>query len=176
VYAIFCGGIEQATAQKLVNNLTIAIGGKVKHVHVLFQSAGGFIGDGVFIYNLLRSVPIETSFYNVGTISSAALTAYLGATHRKVSSRATFMLHRSTQSPQPATSRNLRHVGKNLALDDERTESILRSHIHLPDELWTEMQYHDLHLSADEAVEYGIADEISDFGPPVGTQVFNLLA
>jgi hypothetical protein len=47
VYAIFCGGIEQATAQKVVNSLTFAIGGKVKHVHILFQSAGGYVGDGV---------------------------------------------------------------------------------------------------------------------------------
>ena len=45
VYAIFCGGNEQATAQKIVNGLTAAMALKVKHVHVLFQTAGGYIAD-----------------------------------------------------------------------------------------------------------------------------------
>jgi len=40
VHGIFCGGIEQATAQKVVANLTIAMNAKVKHIHLLFQSAG----------------------------------------------------------------------------------------------------------------------------------------
>lgn len=176
VYAVFCGPIEQASAQKIVNGLTFAMANKVKQVHVLFQSSGGLITDGVFLYNFLRSLPIELTFYNGGGIYSAALTAYLGVSHRKTNSRGTFMIHRSTFNPQPATSRNLKHVAESLALDDERTEAILRAHIRLPAELWTEMQYHDLHLSAEEAVKYGIADEIGDFGPPLGTQVYNLLA
>jgi hypothetical protein len=63
VYAVFCGGIEQATAQKIVNSLTIAMGGKVEHVHLLFQSAGGYVGDGVFLYNFFRSITIEVTLY-----------------------------------------------------------------------------------------------------------------
>jgi ATP-dependent Clp protease protease subunit len=177
VYAIFCAGIEQATAQKMVAGLTAAVQAKVvKHVHILFQSAGGLVGDGVFLYNLFRSLPIELTLYNVGQISSAAVIAFLGAKHRKTSSRATFMVHRTTQNPHPATSRNLEHIAKSLALDDERTEAILREHVKFPEEMWAAMHYHDLHLSAQEAVEYGIADEISDFGPPAGTQIFNILA
>ena len=85
------------------------------------------------------------------------------------------MVHRSTLNPQPATSKNLRHVAQSLALDDARTEAILREHVKFPDELWIEMQYHDLHLSAEEAITYGIAQEFGDFGPSVGSPVYNLL-
>lgn len=172
---MYVGGIDQANVQKLTNNLAIAMNVKVKSVHMLFQSSGGSVADGVFLYNLFRALPIEITLYNGGQICSAALIAYLGARHRKTNSRGTFMAHRSTLNPQPATSRNLRHVAKSLALDDDRTEAILRAHVNFPAELWTEMQYHDLHLSAEEAVMYGIAEEIADFGPPTGTQVFNLL-
>lgn len=175
-HAVFCGGIEQATSQKVVTSLTAGMAAKIKHVHVLFQSAGGYVGDGVFLYNLFRSMPIEVTLYNGGQLSSAAVVAFLGAKRRKTLKNATFMIHRSTQTTQFATSTKLQHLAKGLILDDERTEAILREHIKMPDELWTELNFHDLYLSGAEAVKFGIADEIAEFSPPAGVQVFNLLA
>jgi ATP-dependent Clp protease protease subunit len=176
VYAIFCGPIDQGTAQKTVNSLTIAMGGKVKHIHLLFQSAGGYVGDGVFLYNLFRSMTIELTLYNVGQISSAGVVAYLGAKRRKTSKAATFMLHRGTNSPQFATSATLDRVAKSLVLDDERTETIVRSHVTFPLKLWTQLKHQDIYLSGEDAVNFGLADEIAEFAPPAGIQVFNLLA
>lgn len=175
IYAVYCGAIDQAHSQKAVAALTIAMGMKSKHVHLLFQSAGGYVGDGVFLYNLLRSIPIETTLYNAGQISSAGVIAYLGATHRKTTRSATFMIHRSTNSPQFATSTKLGHISKTLVLDDQRTEDIVRAHVNLPNDLWDAMHHHDVYVSGEEAVQFGIATEIGEFSPPAGVQVFNLL-
>jgi ATP-dependent Clp protease protease subunit len=175
IYTVYCGGIEQATAQKIVNNLTLASVNNVKHVHTLFQTAGGYVGDGVFLYNLFRSIPVELTLYNGGQISSAGVVAYLGAKRRKTSPNATFMLHRSTNSTQFATASKLEHVAKTLILDDERTEAIVREHVKLPDELWKELSFHDVYLSGTEAVKFGIATEIGEFAPPAGVQVYNLM-
>src|ERR1700685_3391926 len=169
VYAMFCGGIEQVTAQKTVNSLAIAMGGKVKHVHLLFQSAGGYVGDGVFLYNLFRSIPIELTLYNAGQISSAGVTAYLGAKIRKTTKSATFMLHRCINSPQFANATKLQRIADTLVLDDKRTDEIVRNHVSLPSELWTELQFHDIYLSGDDAVKFGLADGIAEFAPPSGT-------
>ena len=176
IYAIYCGDINQANGEKVVNSLAIAINGNVKHVHLLFQSAGGYVGDGVFLYNLFRSVPIELTLYNAGQISSAGVVAYLGAKNRKTSSSASFMLHKSTNSPQFATAAKLHHVSKSLVLDDERTETIVRQHVQFPPELWAALEHHDVYVLGKEAIEFGIADGIGEFGPPAGSQVFNLLA
>ncbi len=176
VYAVFCGAIEQATAQKIVNGLTGAINsGTAKHVHVLFQSAGGYVGDGVFLYNFFRSIPIEVTFYNAGQISSAGVVAYLGAKNRKTTKGATFMLHRSTNSPQFATATRLNHIAQTLVLDDQRTEAIVRDHVKLPSELWDALGTQDVYVSGEEAIAYGIADGLGDFSPPAGSKVFNLL-
>jgi ATP-dependent Clp protease, protease subunit len=175
IYGAFCGGIEQATAQKFVNSLAIAMGAKVKHVHLLFQTAGGYVGDGVFLYNFFRSIPIEMTLYNVGQISSAGVTAYLGGKIRKTSKTATFMLHRCINSPQFANATKLQRVAETLVLDDKRTDEIVRNHVKLPDELLKELQFHDIYLSGEEAVQYGLADGIADFAPPAGSQVFNIL-
>jgi len=176
VYAIYCGGIEQVNSQKVVNSLTIAMGAEVTHVHLLFQSAGGYIADGVFLYNLLRSIPIELTLYTVGQVSSAGVIAYLGARHRKTTANATFMLHRSTNSAQFATASKLSHIAQTLVLDDQRTETIARQHIKFPPELWASIEHHDVYVSGSDAVKFGIADEIAEFSPPAGTQVFNILA
>jgi len=174
-YAVFCGGIDQASAQKTAALFTNAMLQGYHHVHLLLQSAGGFVGDGVFLYNLFRSVPIGLTLYNAGQVASAAAIAYLGAKQRITGPRATFMLHRTTQSPQLATSAKLAHVAKSLVLDDARTESILREHITMPAEIWKEMDFHDIHLSGEEALRFGIATEIGDFAPPLGSTVFNCL-
>ncbi len=149
---------------------------KAQHVHVLFQTAGGYIGDGVFLYNFFRTIPIELTLYNGGQISSAGVIAFLGAGHRKTSPNATFMIHRSTNTAQFATSSKLQHIAKSLILDDQRCETILRNHTNLPPELWTEIEHRDLYVSGEEAVSFNIADGIGEFSPPAGTQVFNLMA
>jgi ATP-dependent protease ClpP protease subunit len=117
VYTIFCGQIDQIASQRIVNSLTAALSGNIRHIHVLFQSAGGFVGDGVFLYNLFRAVPIEVTLYNGGQISSAAVVAYLGARHRKTSARATFMMHRATNNPQSAGAAKLQSIAKSLAIE-----------------------------------------------------------
>ena len=175
VYAMFCGDIAQVTAQKVVAALANVMGAKSKHVHLLFQTAGGFVGDGVFLHNLFKSVPIELTLYNCGQVSSAGVIAHLGAKHRKTTKTATFMLHHCGHTSQFATATKLKHTVKSLILDDQRTEDIIRSHVNFPPEYWTNLEHHDIYVSGEEAVQFGIADEIAEFAPPVGTQVFNIL-
>jgi ATP-dependent Clp protease, protease subunit len=175
-YAIYYGSIEQANGEKVVNQITAGLAAKLEHVHVLFQTAGGYVGDGVFLYNFFRAIPIEITLYNAGQISSAGVVAYLGAKHRITSKSATFMVHRSTKSPQFATSAQLSHAGRTLILDDQRTEAILREHITFPPKLWASLKSHDIYITGEEAVKYGLATAIGEFGPPLGTPVYNLLA
>lgn len=174
VYGVFCSGINQDSAQKLANTIAVASNGGVETIHLLWQSTGGSVSDGIFLYNFFRSLPINLVLYNVGQVSSIATVAYLGAKGRKVSASATFMLHRSTNSPQFATATKLSTLAKSLSLDDERTERILREHITLPDDLWTQLDYHDLYLSAEESLQFAIANEVEDFAPPIGTKIFNV--
>lgn len=174
VYGVFCGSINQESAQKICNTFGVASNGGVKHIHLLYQSIGGAVGDGIFLHNFFEALPMNLTLYNAGQVSSAAAVAYLGAKTRKASASATFMLHRSTNTPQVATVANMTALVKNLALDDQRIEAILREHVTLPDDLWDIFDRHDIYLSAAEAVQYGIAHEIGDFAPPADAKVFNI--
>jgi len=130
----------------------------------------------VFLYNLFRTIPIEITLYNAGQISSAGVLAYLGANRRVTSRTATFMLHRSTKSPQFATATQLDHAAKTLVLDDERSEMIVREHIKFPPELWDSLRTQDIYVTGEEAVKFGLTDAVGEFSPPLGIQVYNLNA
>jgi ATP-dependent Clp protease protease subunit len=174
VFATFVGLIDQSALQRIFVGLTLAMTNKVQRVHLLFQTTGGTVGDGVCLYNYLRSLPIEISLYNVGTVASIGTLAYLGAKVRKTSTSGTFMLHRTQAGAQGITAQRLQAVGKSISLDDQRTEAILRERLNLPDEMWEVHRVADLWLSAEEALRCGLATEIADFAPLLGSQVFNI--
>ncbi len=107
--------------------------------------------------------PIDLTIYNAGAVQSIALVAYLGAKRRKTSSRAVFMMHRTSSGAQPATAARLKGVAKSLTLDDERTESILREYITLSEEEWDKFDNQDVFSSGEEA---GFKYTASSYFPP----------
>jgi ATP-dependent protease ClpP protease subunit len=89
MYAVFCGQINEQSAQNLIRHLASATQ-KVKHVHLFFQSNGGISTCAIGLYEFLKSYPISISIYNMSSLQSAAVTVYLGAKRRIVGSRANF--------------------------------------------------------------------------------------
>ncbi len=176
VYAAFSGGIDQSSLHRIFGAFATATGAgmNARHVHLLFESYGGVVGDGVCLYNYLRGLPIGLTLYNAGAVQSIAVIAYLGARERKTSARATFVIHRTRAEEKVATATRLKVRTKSLLLDDEITESILREHISLSRAQWRHIENHDLTLSAREAVEIGLASEIAEFAPPPGTRLYSV--
>jgi len=154
----------------------MALGGSP--LHILFQSSGGSVTHGVLLYNFLRTFPTDVTLYNGGSLSSIAVIAFLGAKHRRVSKHATFMLHRTRLlNPTAAlTVKALQSHASHLAIDDQRTELILRERLSLTDAQWDELDRNEMWLSADEAVAVGLADSVAEFVPPPKSQLldFNL--
>jgi ATP-dependent Clp protease protease subunit len=175
IWATFCGDVNAANVAKLIGGMVTVSAQGTKRLHILFQSWGGFIGDGVLLYNTLKIFPMEITFYNAGQVASAATLAYLGAHRRKTTANAIFMIHKGSNSPNGAGAGKLKAVAANLGMDDARIESILRDKLRLPEDLWTQFLYHDVFLSGDDAVKYGMADEIGEFSPPAGQSILNAL-
>ena len=174
VYATCTGMIDQGMVQRIFAGVATASVNKVTHLHVLFQSTGGTVADGVCLYNFFSTLPIDLTLYNGGSIASAAAIAYLGAKKRKASTHATFMLHRASSIiNQPATAGRLKATTQSLVLDDQRTEAILRQHLNLSADQWKEIDQ-ELWLSAAQAVQVGLAHEVAEFAPPLGTTLYNL--
>ena len=172
-YAVFCGTIDHHVIVRVFQELLQATNPKrnVSHLHLVFQSTGGTVGDCVCLYNLFRSFTVGLTLYNTGAIQSGAVTSYLGAKRRKTSPYAQFMLHRCHCSAQFENLNHLESTANSVRLDDARTEAIIRAHTRLPEAVWAKLNDGAVFLSATEAVEYGFADEIGEFCPAAGSQV-----
>ncbi len=156
IYATFCDEINQASVQRIFQNFNLASNptNNVGRVHLLFQSTGGFVGDGICLYNFFRSLPVACTIYNTGAVQSIAVAAFLGIKDRKASTHAVFTIHRSNMAPRATTAGGLEACAKSLTLEDARTEKILREHITMSNEQWSIWNDgHDIMLSAEQAVE-----------------------
>lgn len=171
VYATLIAPINQESVRNLAAFLSRASMANVSHIHLLLQSFGGMIGDGICAYSLLKGCSMPLTIYNCGAVQSAAVLAYIGAATRKVSPYAAFMAHSCAVGSQGAGPHALKSIARSMEIDNERAEGIIHKHASLSDEQWAIYQNRDLWLSAEEAIANGIADEIGEFCPPAGTQV-----
>ena len=175
VYVVFSGQIDQMSVQRLINACTNVMGQGVKEVHFLFQCSGGFIGDGICLYNFLRAITtLDITIYNGGSVSSMGVIAFLAIKKRRTSKFGTFMIHRSHRTIEHATAAKLEEAAASLRIDDARIEAILRKHITLTPEQWKELNYNDMTFNAEDSVRIGFAHEIVEFTPPPGANIFTV--
>ena len=172
VYWTFAGPINEAAAERFVRQLPFMMQMSAEAVHhISLQTSGGTIGDGIWLFNFLKSFPRASKVYNAGTIASIGTIAYLGAPRRIASAHAAFMIHRSTYTALPANAAHLANGVRILAMEDKRTEAILRDQVRLTAAQWCEIDRHELWLTAQDAVAAGLVHEIGEFTPPEGGTV-----
>jgi ATP-dependent Clp protease protease subunit len=147
----------------------------IEVAHVLVQSNGGYVSDGLCLYNFLANSPIKFIMYNGGAVASIAVILFLSGSQRYASETARFMVHKSHATAAPGSRPEaLAIIVEGLRADDARTESILRKHIELTPEQWAIHQYSDLHLNARDAKLAGLIDDVADFAPPKGALLRNI--
>lgn len=94
-YGFFAGIIDQQAVQQVANRLTRAVNDGVEEIHMLFQTTGGIVGDGICLYNIFETAPLSIRLYNAGSIASIGVIAYLRADIRMSTKNATFMIHKT---------------------------------------------------------------------------------
>ncbi|RJG00414.1 ATP-dependent Clp protease proteolytic subunit [Noviherbaspirillum sedimenti] len=175
IYATLAGRVDDDMVQRFFKQLANAVSNGVQSLHLMVQSTGGIISEGIALYNYLRCLPIELTTYNTGTVQSIAVIVFLAGSKRKASRTATFMLHKATfYAGSPTTSFQLSAATQSLMVDDGRIESILKQYIAMPEEKWDVHRFVDLFITADEALKFGLIDEIADFAPPPGAMLINI--
>ena len=143
--------------------------------HVLLQSNGGYVSDGLCLYNFLANAPVDFVMYNGGAVASIAVILFLSGKQRFASETARFMIHKSHATASPGSRPDaLNIIVEGLRADDARTEAILRKHIELTPELWGIPQSGYLHLIARYAMASGLIDDVVDFAPPRGAYLHNI--
>jgi ATP-dependent Clp protease protease subunit len=138
---------------------------KVPTIKVLMSSSGGLVEEGLSLYGFIRSLPVDITIHNIGSVDSIALAVYLGAAKRLANPDSTFFMHDLFFS-QPVPISN-RHQAADLNVGftgaRQKVASILRSRTKMNEEALRYLEETTIKTSA-EAQKLGIVDEVAEAG------------
>jgi len=176
IYLSFSGVIDSPAVTKIAGAMNLAVNKGYKHVYFCLNSLGGYIGDGVALYNHLRGLPIQLTMHNTGNVSSIAVTVFLAAERRYTSLHGMFLIHPTTVTPNQALAwERLDALLKSSLADEARVDDILRDRCGtIPQEILAGRRSRDTYLTPQHAVEYGIAHGIREFSLPRGKEIFQI--
>jgi ATP-dependent Clp protease protease subunit len=181
-HATFSEEINEQAAGRFIHWLNlISLDSRPRHsaVHLLFNSSGGSIVDAINMHNYVKGYPadIPITMFNTGGVQSAAVLVFLSAAHRVVCQYAKFLLHPAVwKTGTGLNTEQLAIVSKSLAKGDKNIDDILKTRINMPEAKWRQARRHQLEISAQEAVDFGLADEIGSWSVPQGKTIISLMA
>ena len=174
-YFGFTGPIEPGGVGRLAGALNSAVNSGVTTVHLAFSSNGGYVSDGVYLYNHIRALPLHLVIYNTGSVGSIAVSVFLAAQERFCSLHSMFMIHPTTMGHSEGMSaRRLQSTLDAALADDDRTDNILRERSRIPGSVLMARRHSEIHIAPALAVEYGIAQAVREFALPKGEQIVQI--
>ena len=166
VVIYFCGPIIPPATTKFRTVLCQAVNMKLPNIKVLMSSSGGSVEEGLSLYGFIRSLPVDISIHNIGSVDSIALAVYLGAAKRLANPDATFLMH-DLFFPQPVPI-STRHQAADLSVGltgaRHKMASILKSRTRMNEEQYHALKYLEEATikTSTEAQNVGIVHEVNE--------------
>lgn len=174
-YLGFSGPIDDEGTRKLCSALNAAVNNQYDEVYLTFNTVGGYVAHGFYIYNHIRSLPISITIHNTGTVASVGATLFVAAHRRLCAPTGVFMMHPvALGSNGQLMAESLQATLQALLRDEERTELVLKERTSLSDDLLYKRRFTEVYLSAQEALNFGLVEEVCAFALPAGNEVIHL--
>jgi ATP-dependent Clp protease protease subunit len=174
-YLGYTGLIDSAGATRIAAMLNSAVNDQYDSAYLCFSSQGGYVADGIFLYYHLRSLPIQVTIHNTGTVASIATTLFVAGHRRLCAPHSIFMMHPVTVGSAGNMASEPLQAALDSALNDEaRTEAILRERTRMPTDFLAARRTKDVYLTAEKALAFGLVEEISEFTLPPGNKIFQI--
>jgi len=173
LYMGYCGPIDTPGVGRIASAFNEAVNQQFDAVHMTFTSNGGFVSDGIYLYNHIRSLPLAVTIHNSGMVASIAASIFVAAERRTACSNAMFMIH-PVHTQANGAHAALRSTLESAIADEERIDAILKERAAIPDDVLDQRRSVDLFFAAQKALEYGLIHEVTDFTLPAGNQIFNI--
>lgn len=175
LHVSFSAPIDAAGAGRLVAACNVAVNEGYGGVEVAFNSPGGYVGDGVFLYNYIRALPIPVHFHNIGTVASIAVVVFCAGTRRSCTANALFLIHPVTNSPPgPMTPEPWQAMLDYARADEARIDAVLTERTRFDAAMLARRRAADVMITPDEALKFGLVDAVADLALPAGQQLFNI--
>jgi ATP-dependent Clp protease, protease subunit len=134
-----------------------------KDINLYINSPGGVVYSGLAIYDTMMSIPCDIATYSLGfTASMATILLTAGAKGKRfVLPNSTVLIHQPSGGAQGQASDIEIHARETLRIQDQ-LRRILSERTGQPYERIARDTDRDNFLTPEQAVEYGIADEVFD--------------
>ncbi|MCZ0814385.1 ATP-dependent Clp protease proteolytic subunit [Roseovarius sp. EGI FJ00037] len=173
----FASQVDPKTAPALLAVAGNAVNAGHDEIHLLLSTPGGNVGEGIAVYNFLKALPVPVVTYNTGKVDSIGNVIYQAGTRRLCATTSSFMFHGVGFAVEKAHF-EMKQVRERLEMiknDQAMISDIMVRHTDLSaddvENLFLEMAF----LSAQEALNRRITDEIRDIRLPNGLPVQQLV-
>lgn len=174
-YLGYTGPIDSDGAGRIASALNNVVNNHCDEVLLCFSSLGGYVSDGIYLYNHIRALPVNVIIHNTGSVSSIAVAVFVAGNERYCSPHAMFMIHPTVMPSQEGMTSERLQSSLNAALaDDTRTENILRERAAIPGEILVARRFKDVYITPKEAVIYGLVHAVKEFTLPAGHQIIQI--
>lgn len=175
VFYGYTGPIEPGGAGRIAGAFNAAVNNNYDEVHLAFSSLGGYVADGIYLYNHIRALPLKTIIYNTGSVSSIAVAVFLAATERYCSVHSMFMIHPTSMgNAEGMSAQRLQSALAAALADDDRTDNILRERASIPPDVLAGRRRTDVHIAPSQAVDFGLVSGLREFALPKGQQIIQI--
>ncbi len=174
-YYGFTGIIDSGSVTRITSAFNLAVNNGYEEICMCLSSTGGFIADGIYLYNHIRSLPVKVIIHNTGTVASIATAVYVGAEERYCSEHGIFLIHPTEMPAQEYMRAERLQANLTAALaEDKRTEDILRQRATIPEDILATRRFNDVHITPEDAVKFGLAHDICEFALPEGNEILQI--
>jgi ATP-dependent Clp protease, protease subunit len=143
-------------AEQVVKDITAV---KAGTLHIRINSPGGYVFDGVSIYNAIKQAKVKTIAHVDGLAASISSVIAMGADERRMGEGAFLMIH----EPWSMVMGNAADLRKEADLLDKIRDTIIKTYMEASgkkeDEI-KEWMNKETWFNADEAMEFGFVSEI----------------
>lgn len=143
-------------------------------LNIFINSPGGLVSDGIAIMNYIIAHPAATKNVTItGVAASIASCIAMAGTHIKMPATAQLMIH----DPSTYAYGNSKQLRKMAASLDKAKNSIMNAYkrrdLTIDDAELGTLMTDETWMSAEEALDYGFIDEVTDQKATISNEVFN---
>lgn len=137
---------------------------KRKKLTLIMESDGGELSATWCVIDAIRGSQIPIHTIGIGTIASGAFMIFITGDHRVLTPNTSILSHQYSNGETSMKQHELLAVTKEYELLDERMVQHYKRCLKLSVKKIKELLLppHDIWLSADEALELGVCDEVKD--------------
>jgi ATP-dependent protease ClpP protease subunit len=165
-------GVEFSMANRFIKNLNLIANRSVAPILIHMKTCGGYWEEGMAIYDAIMACPNKVTILNYTHARSMSSIIFQAADKRVMMPHSTFMFHEGTME-YSGTAKNFRTAHEqelkfleamlDIYVDSMKAKGKMRKQPRPAIRAWLIEQMdkkEDVFLSAQEAVEYGFADEV----------------